>query len=138
MALKPYEQCTIAQLIRGKMPKPVIRALLNIDMRTLQGYIDQHNLHVADETITVPRGDTPHAIHRAAKTIVLHRNLYEIMEILSGLVVEERALLYREIAQLLESETTKISKRTPNKLLASLPTCNHTSLPLLVWSQFGK
>ena len=32
MALKPYEQCTIAQLIRGKMPKPVIRALLNIDM----------------------------------------------------------------------------------------------------------
>ena len=109
MALKPYEQCTIAQLIRGKMPKPVIRALLNIDMRTLQGYIDQHNLQVADETITVPRGDTPHAIHRAAKTIVLHRNLYEMMEILSGLVAEERALLYREIAQLLESETTKMA-----------------------------
>jgi len=32
-----------------------------------------------------------------------------MMEILSGLVVEERALLYREIAQLLESETTKMA-----------------------------
>jgi hypothetical protein len=104
MALKSAEQCIIAQLVRVGMPKPVIRAILDIDMRTLQGYIDDNNLQVVDETIAISRGKTPQAIHRAAKTFVEHRNLYELMEVLTGLPQELRALLYREIAQILESE----------------------------------
>jgi len=104
MALNSAQQCVIAQLVRVGMPKPVIRAILDIDMRTLQGYIDDNNLQVVDETISISRGKTPQAIHRAAKTFVEHRNLYELMEVLNDLDPESRALLYREIAQILESE----------------------------------
>jgi hypothetical protein len=104
MALTSAQQCIIAQLVRVGMPKPVIRAILDIDMRTLQGYIDDNNLQVVDETISLSRGQTPQAIHRAAKTFVEHRNLYDLMAVLNGLAQESRALLYREIAQILESE----------------------------------
>ena len=104
MALTSAQQCIIAQLVRVGMPKSVIRAILDIDMRTLQGCIDDNNLQVIDETISISRDKTPQVIHRAAKTFVEHRNLYELMEILNGLDQESRALLYREIAQILESE----------------------------------
>ena len=103
MALKAYQQCIIAQLIRAGMPKPVIRAMLTIDMRTLQGYIDENNLQVREDTIAIPRKETPHAIYRAAKTIVERHRLYDMMDILDGLTKGERALLCREVAQLLES-----------------------------------
>ncbi len=115
MALKSAEQCIIAQLVRVGMPKAVIRAILDIDMRTLQGYIEDNNLQVADETIAISRGKTPQAIHRAAKMFVEHRNLYELMEVLYALPQEARALLYREIAQILESEGTGMPARAGTK-----------------------
>lgn len=112
MALTP-EQTTIAtQMLKARVHPSVIRDVLGVDQRTLNGLARKYNL--ASDAKSVSRTNAPPAIRRQAALILKAKDFHSTYAILASLPSPEHtSLLLREIAQKVQSQDHEADPRSP-------------------------